>query len=62
MAIKVKVEPDMLAAMESVKEIIADHLLRYSEWLDSEKLMKKPKKSDGRTHEDLAQEFLGGLG
>ncbi|WP_160110969.1 hypothetical protein [Mycolicibacterium houstonense] len=36
-----------------------DLLLRFSEWLDAdEKLMKKPKKKDRRTHEDLAKQFL----
>lgn len=58
MASKVKVEPDMLAALQTIKDILANNLLEYSGWLESQGLMKKPKKKDNRTHEDLVNEFL----
>lgn len=56
--VTVKVQPDMLAATEAVKTMIRDHLQLYSEWLDVAGLMKKPKKKDRRTHEDLVTEYL----
>ncbi len=58
MAITVKVEADTLAAMETVKELIRDAVFRYSEWLDSEGLIKEPKKNDIRSHDCLVSEFL----
>lgn len=57
--ITIRVEADKLAALASVKQIVRDATLLYSEWLDSEqKLMKKPKRNDHRTHEDLVNEFF----
>lgn len=57
-SITVKVGVDTLAAMESVKQIIRDTVFLYSEWLDSEGLLKKPKKDDLRSHDNLVSEFI----
>lgn len=49
---------DILKTTEAVKTIVLDELLFYSEWLDSSGLMKKPKKKDARSHQDLVLEHL----
>lgn len=59
----VKVEPDMLAAMDSVKRMMRDTLINYSEWLDTEGLMRPVEDTSdraGSTHEDLVKDFLNG--
>ncbi|MDM1863501.1 hypothetical protein ACM0BB_21985 [Mycobacteroides abscessus subsp. abscessus] len=58
LTIKVVPTIDMLKTTEAVKTIILDELLFYSEWLDSNGLMKKPKKKDKRAHSDLILEHL----
>ena len=58
LTIKVVPTIDMLKATEAVKTIVLDELLFYSEWLDSSGLMKKPKKKDQRSHQDLVLEHL----
>lgn len=60
-SITVKVTPDMVSAMESVKALIVDHLLRYSEWLDCEGLMRPVDETGDRmssTHDELVRDFL----
>ena len=54
---------DLFAQLFPENPISRDSLLHqlteFSTWLDAdEKLMKKPKKKDKRTHEDLAKQFL----
>lgn len=41
-----------------VKEGFVASFAVYSGWLDDQGLLKKAKKRDGRTHWDLAEEFV----
>lgn len=46
---------------EGFQEDLKMLLLLFSEWLDSdEKLMRKPKRTDKRTHSDLVDQFIKG--
>jgi hypothetical protein len=36
----------------------ADTLSAYSEWLDTQKVMKKPSRADTRSHDDLVAAFI----
>lgn len=57
--ITVKVTPDMVSAMESVKALVHDHVFRYSEWLDSQGLVRGfDETEDRRNHDQLVSDFL----
>lgn len=45
---------------EAAMSLLVSSFVAYSAWLESEGLLKKPKKRDGRTHEDLVNQFLDG--
>lgn len=70
--LKVAIEPDLSGFAEKlagelagrpvlagvVERAARELLFEFSEWLDSEGLMRKPAARDRRTHTDLADEFL----
>ena len=56
-------KPDIFEATYESAEIVPgtvafDQILGYSEWLDTEKLARRPRRNDTRSHEDLVSEFL----
>lgn len=57
--VTVNITPDMISALESVKGIIKDALLKYTEWLDNEQgLIREESEDDDRSWSELVDDFL----